>query len=102
MSPTAETAARVSAAIEARDAAAVRALVADDPGAASARDARGRSLLLLAVFHQLPEAVTGLLEPRGDDLDALEAAATGNVDRLRPLLQADTAGVLAARTPEGF
>src|SRR4051812_26440402 len=99
MSPTAE---RVSAAIEARDADAVRALVAEDPDVAGARDARGRSLLLLAIFHQLPDAAAVLLEQRGADLDALEAAATGSVERLRTLLEADTAGVLAARTPEGF
>src|SRR4051812_36405130 len=102
MPPTAATADRVSAAIEAGDGPAVSALVAEDPAVAIARDARGRSLLLLAIFHQLPDAVAALLEPRGDDLDALEAAATGSVDRLRTLLAADRAGVLAARTPEGF
>jgi ankyrin repeat protein len=93
---------RVAAAIEARDAAAVAALVAESPELAGARDAQGRSLLLLALFHQLPATADALLGARGDDLDALEAAATGRVDVLAALLAADRTGVLAARTPEGF
>jgi ankyrin repeat protein len=93
---------RVAAAIEARDAAAVAALVAESPELAGARDAQGRSLLLLALFHQLPAAADALLGARGDDLDALEAAATGRVDVLAVRLAADRTGVLAARTPEGF
>jgi uncharacterized protein len=93
---------RLAAAIEARDEAAVIALLAGQPELAGARDGRGRSLLLLAIFHRLPAAVDALREARGDDLDALEAAATGRVDVLAALLEADTAGVMAARTPEGF
>jgi ankyrin repeat protein len=93
---------RVAAAIEARDEAAVRALIADAPELAAARDRQGRSLLLLALFHRLPGAAAALREPRGDDLDALEAAATGSVDVLARRLEADRAVVLAARTPEGF
>jgi ankyrin repeat protein len=102
MAPNTETAERVVVAIEARDGETVRALVAEQPDVAAARDSRGRSLLLLAIFHQLPHAAAALLDARGDDLDALEAAATGRVDRLRTLLDADAAAVLDARTPEGF
>jgi ankyrin repeat protein len=97
-----EAADRVAAAIEARDEEAVRALVAADPTVAAARDGRGRSLLLLALFHKLDGAAGALLDARGNDLDALEAAATGRSQRLVALLDADRDAVLAARTPEGF
>jgi ankyrin repeat protein len=97
-----DTADRVAAAIEARDEEAVRSLLAGDPAVAAARDGRGRSLLLLALFHRLDGAATALLEARGDGLDALEAAATGRAHRLVALLDEDRDAVLAARTPEGF
>jgi ankyrin repeat protein len=93
---------RVAAAIEAGDEAAVRALLDASPGVALTRDGRGRSLLLLALFHRMPEAADALLAQRGDDLDALEATATGRTDVLARRLEADRAGVLAARTTEGF
>jgi ankyrin repeat protein len=92
----------VAEAIRARDEAAVRAMLDERPELAAARDPDGRSLLLLALFHRLPGAASALLERRGDDLDALEAAATGRVARLEALLEADRSAVLAARTPEGF
>jgi cytohesin len=99
--PSADPADRVATAIEGRDEAAVRALLAAHPGV-PARDGRGRSLLLLALFQRLDGAAAALAATRGDDLDGLEAAATGHVRRLRDLLHADRASVLAARTPEGF
>src|SRR5215217_7895099 len=102
MTATTDAADRVAAAIEARDEAAVRTLLADDADVAAARDGRGRSLLLVALFHRLPTAAAAILAHRGDDLDALEAAATGRVARLEELLKDDRDGVLAARTPEGF
>ena len=102
MLPATDGADRVAAAIESRDESAVRELLSADPSVAHARDAHGRSLLLLALFHRLDGAAATLLAHRGDDLDALEAAATGRTDRLRELLEAEAAAVLAARTPEGF
>jgi ankyrin repeat protein len=98
----ASTADRVAAAIEARDEEAVRAALAADPATPAPRDARGRSLLLLALFNRLDAAAAALVALRGDDLDALEAAATGHVARLATLLEADAPAVLAARTVEGF
>ena len=56
MPRTTEAPDRVAAAIEARDEAAVRELLAREPGVASARDGQGRSLLLLALFHGLDGA----------------------------------------------
>jgi ankyrin repeat protein len=103
MATTADAADRVAAAVQARDEATVRALLAADPAVAAARDGRGRSLLLLALFHALPDTAQALLAARDpDSLDALEAAATGRIDRLGALLDADRDAVLAARTPEGF
>jgi uncharacterized protein len=103
MSTTADAADRVAAAVEARDEARVRALLAANPAVAAARDRRGRSLLLLALFYALPGAAAALLEARGEEsLDALEAAATGRVDRLGELLEEDSIAVFAARTREGF
>jgi ankyrin repeat protein len=102
MTASTDAADRVAAAVEARDEPAVLALLAEQPDVARARDAQGRSLLLLALFQQLPDAADALREACGDDLDALEAAATGRVDVLAALLEADREGVLAARTLEGF
>src|SRR4051812_24051331 len=102
MTAPADAADRVAAAIEARDEAAVVALLAEQPGLAGTPDGRGRSLLLLALFHRLPDAAGALREARGDELDPLEAAATGRGDLLAAHLEADRSGGLAARTPEGF
>ena len=102
MPRTTEAPDRVAAAIEARDEAAVRELLAREPGVASARDGQGRSLLLLALFHDLDGAAAAIAAHRTEPLDALEAAATGQVGRLRELLEQDAGAVLAARTTEGF
>jgi ankyrin repeat protein len=93
---------RAVAAIEARDVDALRVLLGQDPGLADARDAQGRSLLLVALFHRLDAAAAAISAHRSTPLDALEAAAVGDADRLRALLAADRGAVLAARTPEGF
>ena len=87
-------------AVQAGDAAAVAALVARRPELASARDERGLSLVLLALFNGRREACDALLaaEPQ---LDVLDAAALGREARLRELLAAGDAA-LAARTPEGY
>jgi ankyrin repeat protein len=98
---TAATADRLAAAIEARDEAAARDLLAADPDV-PATDSQGRSLLLLALFHRLDAAAAAVLAHRSDDLDGLEAAATGRIARLRELLAADAGAVRDARTWEGF
>ena len=88
------------AAITAGDVEAVRELVREDPARASARDANGLPVVLLALFHQQREAADALLEAE-PELGVLEAAATGRADRLRELLAADP-DARRARTPEGF
>jgi ankyrin repeat protein len=93
---------RIAAAVRDRDEDRVRALLAEDPGAADGRDTDGESLLLLALFHRLDGAAAALTARRTAPLDALEAAATGAAARLTELLAADRDAVLAARTTEGF
>ena len=88
------------AAIKEGDAERVRALVAEDPACASARDEHGLSAVLTARYHRQGEALEALLAA-GPELDVLDAAATGRLDVLRAHLEADPEA-LAARSPEGF
>jgi uncharacterized protein len=82
------------------DVETVRALVREDPSLASARDASGLPVVLLALFNQQPEAAAVLLEA-DPELGILEAAAAGRPERVRELLEADESA-REARTPEGF
>jgi ankyrin repeat protein len=88
------------AAITGGDVEAVRELVREDPSLASARDANGLPVILLALFHQQRTAAEALLEAE-PELGVLEAAATGRADRLRELLAADP-DAIRERSPEGF
>ena len=88
------------AAITGGDVEAVRELVREDPGLASAKDGNGLPVILLALFHQQRAAAEALLEA-GPELGILEAAAAGRADRVRELLAADP-GSIRERTPEGF
>jgi ankyrin repeat protein len=88
------------AAITGGDVDAVRELLREDPVLASARDADGLPVLLLALFHQQRAVADALLEA-GPELGILEAAASGRADRVRELLAADPESI-NERTPEGF
>ena len=88
------------AAIKAGDAERVRALVADDPVLAAARDDAGLSAVLTARYHRQDEALEALLAA-APELDVLDAAATGRLDVLRAHVES-APDALAARTPEGF
>jgi ankyrin repeat protein len=88
------------AAITGGDADAVRALLREDPALASARDADGLPVLLLALFHQQRGVADVLLEA-DPELGILEAAAAGRADRVGELLAADPESI-RERTPEGF
>jgi ankyrin repeat protein len=77
-------------AIHGGDAERVRALVAVDPAAASARDDEGVSALLRARYSLRPEVVEALLAA-GPELDLFDAAALGPASRVRELLDADGA-----------
>jgi ankyrin repeat protein len=88
------------AAITGGDVDAVRELLREDPSLASARDADGLPVLLLALFHQQRAVANALLEAN-PELGILEAAAAGRADRVRELLAADPQSI-DERTPEGF
>ena len=88
------------AAITSGDVETVRQLVAERPELASARDANGLPVILLALFQQRP-AVADALLAAGPQLGILEAAAAGRADRVRELLAADPQA-RRERTPEGF
>lgn len=88
------------AAVVGGDVDAVRAIVRADPSLASARDASGLPVVLLALFHQQRAVADALLEAE-PELGILEAAAAGRAARVRELLAADPAA-RAERTPEGF
>jgi uncharacterized protein len=82
------------------DAARVRALLAEDPALASARDENGLSAVLTAHYQRQAAALEALLAA-GPELDVLDAAASGRLDVLRAHIDADQEA-LAARSPEGF
>ena len=58
------------------------ALLADRPDLANARDEKGVSALLIALYHQRPEARDALLAA-GAEVGPLEAAALGDIERLK-------------------
>src|SRR5262245_29270253 len=69
------------------DARTVSSMIGADPRLTTAR--RGNvSAILLAQYHHKP-AVVAALRPHVPSLDLFEAAALGEVDRVRTLLDAD-------------
>jgi ankyrin repeat protein len=86
-------------AISAGDAADIERMLADEPSLASAtRD--GVTALRAAVYAGHPELVSALAA-RTVDIDAFDASAIGDVDRLRDLLDAD-GDLVRAYSPDGF
>jgi uncharacterized protein len=82
------------------DVETVRRCVSEDPSLASARDGSGLHVVLLALFNQHREVADVLLSA-DPELGVLEAAATGNADRVRELLDADPEA-RDVRTADGF
>lgn len=87
-------------AVDEGDAEPVRALLAEDPSLASARDAAGVSVLLRAAYRWQWAGADAIAEGQRP-LDVFEAAAFGEAERLRALLAAD-ASLAHARSPDGF
>jgi ankyrin repeat protein len=73
------------AAVEAGDVDVARALVTADPALASARDDDGVSALMRARYRSDRGLIEAILAA-GPELDAFEAAALGDLDRLAVLL----------------
>jgi ankyrin repeat protein len=86
-------------ALTAGDRPAVESLLLADPRLASARR-DGASAILIATYHLKPDVVA-CLRPRVGDLDMFEAAALGEVERVRLLLEADL-GLANAAAEDGF
>lgn len=90
----------VFAAIEQDDAQSVRELLREDAEAGKQRNADGVSALLLARYYGRDE-IAQALKGATADLDVFEAAAYGDVDRLRALLDGD-ASLANAWAADGF
>jgi ankyrin repeat protein len=88
------------AAIKARDQATVDRILADDPTAAASVDANGVSALLTAAYRG-NDAAAAALRATGIELNVFEAAAVGDVARVRELIDADAA-LARAFAPDGF
>ena len=94
------TQADLIAAVNADDAAAVSALLAEDPSLVSARDANGVSALMLSRYR-FARPVTDALLAVDPDLDVFEGAALGYIDRLRERLAEDPTRATES-SPDGF
>ncbi|MBW3571248.1 MAG: ankyrin repeat domain-containing protein, partial [Gemmatimonadetes bacterium] len=91
---------RMREAVEAGDAEGLRAILQADPQAAGAREDGGESPLLTALYHGRRD-LAELILAHGRDPDAAEAAALGDVDRLRAALDAEP-GVITRFTHDGW
>jgi hypothetical protein len=78
-----------------------RALLAEDPALARARDERGVSVLLQARYRGRFDMIEALLALRAGDLDLFEAAALGDTDRLARLVAQEPMS-LNRHSPDGF
>jgi len=87
-------------AIKNKDQTAVERILAADPRAASALDDNGVPALLSALYHGNPDAAA-TLRATGMELTVFEAAAVGDLGRVRVLIDADPA-LARAYTRDGF
>lgn len=74
--------------------AEIAALIAEIPDAARTRDAQGISMLMWSIYTGQPQIVS-CLRSAVEDLDVFEAAALGDLHRLRSILAADVMQVWA-------
>jgi uncharacterized protein len=81
------------------DVSTLRSLLEAEPELANARTEQGESPVLLAAYHQQPDAVALLAEHAR--LDVFEAAVVGRAERLDELLSAEPE-LVRARTPDGW
>lgn len=82
------------------DVDAVRSAVHNDPSAAAARDGNGLSAVRSALYAHRQDVADILLEAQ-PELDVFDVAATGDVDRLTELLEAD-GDLVGAWSEDGF
>jgi uncharacterized protein len=72
--------------------AEVAAVAEENPSIVACRDAQGVSALLLSIYNRQP-LIRDFLLSRLNSLDLFEAAAVGDCDKLRLLLQQNAGGV---------
>jgi ankyrin repeat protein len=87
-------------AVQAGDENIVKALLAADPALASAKNERGHSAILAAIYTGR-NAVRDLLLAHGVVLELHEAAAAGEMERVKELLEKDAA-LAKSYSPDGF
>ena len=82
------------------DVAKVKEMLQADPSLAQSRDASGVSVVLKATYYGKRDVVEVLLAS-GVELNIFEAAATGQTDRVRTLIEDDPA-LVNSYAPDGF
>jgi ankyrin repeat protein len=82
------------------DVAKVKEMLAADPSLAQAKDQNGLSVILKATYYGQRDVVGALLDS-GVELNVFEAAATGQTDRVRALIEQDPA-LVNSYSSDGF
>jgi len=82
------------------DVAKVKEMLQGDPSLAQSRDEKGLSVVLKATYYGKRDVVEALLAS-GVELNIFEAAATGQTDRVRALIEHDPA-LVDSYSPDGF
>jgi ankyrin repeat protein len=88
------------AAIKGGDRAAVDALLERDPKLVGVRDDSGLSPILTALYHGKTEIASAILRRR-PELSVYEAAAAGDAERVRELVERDPS-LASDESPDGF
>jgi ankyrin repeat protein len=88
------------AAVGAGDVAAVRTLLDAEPALANAKNEQGQSAVLASIYNGRTE-VRDLLIARGAELELNEAAAAGQLDRVKHLVDANS-DLARSFSPDGF
>lgn len=86
--------------VQARDTEAVRRMLAAGPQLASAKNEKGQSALLLAIYSGNKELCEVLLE-QGTPLELHEAAALGQLESVKHFVEHD-ASLAKSYSPDGF
>jgi len=87
-------------ALQVGDETAVQSLLAADPSLATAKNERGQSAILAAVYSGRT-AIRDLLLARGVTLELHEAAAAGQLGRVKELVEGNP-GLAKSYSPDGF
>lgn len=87
-------------AIRCGDVAAVKALLDQDPSLISARNQQSQSPFLFAIYNRQNE-IRDLFLSRGATLELHEAAASGDLERVKELVEAE-ASLAKVYSPDGF